>query len=127
MYTIMAVIQVFISIILIIIVLMQSQQSMNLSGMFGGASQSALGSQPQSVLGKVTTVLAIIFMVFSLIFSFLPRSEEQNLFSSGNSPSAPAGTASSAKQQSPSSNDGNAGGPAQPSPGKAPPASPQSQ
>jgi preprotein translocase subunit SecG len=92
MFTILAVVQVLVSVVLIVIVLMQSQQSMNLSGMFGGASQSALGSKPQSVLSKATTVLAIVFMAFSLVFSFLPRSQESPL-SPGNVPASQSGQA----------------------------------
>jgi preprotein translocase subunit SecG len=79
MYTILAFVHVAVSVVLIAIVLMQSQQSMNLSGMFGGASQSALGSQPQSVLSKLTTVLAIVFMALSLLFSVIPRSDDSIL------------------------------------------------
>lgn len=74
MYSLFSILHIIVSIVLIVIVLMQSQQSMNLSGMFGGASQSALGSQPQSVLSKATTVLAIIFMASSLLFTLWPRS-----------------------------------------------------
>lgn len=66
---VMTVIHVLVSVILIIVVLLQSQQSMNLSGLMGGASQSAMGSQSQSVLSKVTTVLAVAFFVTSLFFA----------------------------------------------------------
>ncbi len=79
MYSFLAVVQITISIVLIAIVLMQTKQSMNLSGMFGGASQSALGSQPQSVLSKLTTVLAIIFMLLSVLFAIVPRTEDSIL------------------------------------------------
>lgn len=107
MYSFLAVFQVIVSLVLIVIVLMQSQQSMNLSGMFGGASQSALGSQPQSVLSKATTVLAIVFMVSSLIFSLVPRSDD-SILSPGNLPAssqqAPAGQQGAQKgEQAPSS------------------------
>lgn len=70
MHTILSVVHVLVSLILIVVILMQSDKSMNLSGMFGGASKSALGSQPQSVLSKTTTVLAIVFIITSLIFAF---------------------------------------------------------
>lgn len=79
MYSILAFVHVAVSVVLIVIVLMQSQQSMNLSGMFGGASQSALGSQPQSVLSKLTTILAIVFMALSLLFSVIPRGDDSIL------------------------------------------------
>lgn len=76
MYSFLAIVHIVISMVLIAIVLMQTKQSMNLSGMFGGASQSALGSQPQSVLSKLTTVLAIIFMLLAVLFAVVPRSED---------------------------------------------------
>lgn len=76
MYSLFSILHVAVSVILIVIVLMQSKQSMNLSGMFGGASQSALGSQPQSVLSKTTTVLAIVFMASSLIFTLYPAGDD---------------------------------------------------
>ncbi len=89
---------VLIAVVLVVVVLMQSQQSMNLSGMFGGASQSALGSQPQSVLSRATTVLAVIFMVTSLLYSLVPVGDQSILSpgaveTEGPSPeqSAPAG------------------------------------
>lgn len=69
-------VHVIVAVVLIVVVLMQSQQSMNLSGMFGGASQSALGSKPQSVLGKTTTVLAIVFMATSLFFMLYPPTQQ---------------------------------------------------
>jgi len=112
MYSVLAAIHVIVSLVLIVIVLMQSQQSMNLSGMFGGASQSALGSQPQSVLSKATTVLAIVFMVVSLVFSLVPRSE-QSILSPGNLPTGSQQPAPSSQQQS---NQSQPGQPQAPSP-----------
>jgi len=79
MYSLLSIVHIAISVILIVIVLMQTKQSMNLSGMFGGASQSALGSQPQSVLSKLTTVLAIVFMLLAVLFAIVPRSDDSIL------------------------------------------------
>ncbi|MFP4686681.1 MAG: preprotein translocase subunit SecG [bacterium] len=86
---VMTVVHILVSIGLILIVLLQSQQSMNLSGLFGGASQSALGSRPRSVLGKVTIILAITFFVTTIFFS-LYRAEEGVLVPTAGERSGPA-------------------------------------
>lgn len=70
------VLHILVSVVLIVVVLLQSQQSMNLSGLMGGASQSALGSQPQSVLSKVTTGLAIVFFLTATFFALVPAQKE---------------------------------------------------
>lgn len=75
---------------LVIVVLLQSQQSMNLSGLMGGASQSAMGSKPKTVLSKVTTVLAILFFLTGVIFAMMPR-EEGGALSPDEVSSQPAG------------------------------------
>jgi preprotein translocase subunit SecG len=72
---VMTVVHIIVSIGLILIVLLQSQQSMNLSGLFGGASQSALGNQPRSVLSKVTIILAIAFFVTTIFFALYSGEE----------------------------------------------------
>lgn len=94
MYSLFTLLHIAVSVVLIVIVLMQSQQSMNLSGMFGGASQSALGSKPQSVLSKATTVLAVVFMASSLLFTLWPQSDDGAL-----SPSNVEGQQAPAQQQ----------------------------
>ena len=83
---VMTVIHVLVSVVLIVVILLQSQQSMNLSGLVGGASQSAMGSQSQSVLSKVTTVLAVAFFVTSIFFALY---REEGVLESA--PEAPPG------------------------------------
>ena len=75
---VLLVVHVLVSIFLILVVLMQSDQSMNLSGMFGGASQSALGSRPQSILARTTIILAIVFALTSIYFAL--TADETPLF-----------------------------------------------
>ena len=105
MYSFLAVVHILISVILIAIILMQTQQSMNLSGMFGGASQSALGSQPQSVLSKLTTGLAIVFMLMAVLFSVVPRSED-SILSPSNLPEGRQQAPAQGEQQAPSQQQG---------------------
>ncbi len=72
---VLLVVHVLVSILLILLVLMQSDQSMNLSGMFGGASQSALGSRPQSMLARMTIILGIVFALTSIYFALIGSTE----------------------------------------------------
>ena len=62
-------VHIFVSILLIIVVLLQSGKSADLAGAFGGAgSQSTFGPRgTASLLSKITTTLAILFMVTSLL------------------------------------------------------------
>ena len=62
-------IHIMVSFLLIIIVLLQSGKSADLAGAFGGmGSQSTFGPRgAASFLSKMTTTLAILFMVTSLV------------------------------------------------------------
>jgi len=62
-------IHIFVSLLLIIVVLLQSGKSADLAGAFGGAgSQSTFGPRgTASILSKITTTLAVLFMVTSLL------------------------------------------------------------
>ncbi len=60
---------ILVSVLLIIVVLLQSGKSADLAGAFGGVgSQSTFGPRgTATLLSKVTTTLAILFMVTSLL------------------------------------------------------------
>jgi preprotein translocase subunit SecG len=66
-------VHIFVSLLLIIVVLLQSGKSADLAGAFGGAgSQSTFGPRgAASLLSKITTTLAILFMVTSLLLWIL--------------------------------------------------------
>lgn len=68
MSTIITIIHVIVSLVLIVAVLLQSGKSADLAGAFGGAgSQSTFGPRGgQTLLSKVTTACAVIFMLTSL-------------------------------------------------------------
>ena len=63
------VIHIFVCLLLIVVVLLQSGKSADLAGAFGGAgSQSTFGPRgAASIMGKMTTVLAVLFMVLTLM------------------------------------------------------------
>jgi len=58
-------------IILILVILLQAGKGANMGAAFGGSSQTVFGSSgPAGFLGKMTTVVAIIFMLTSLTLSY---------------------------------------------------------
>ena len=74
-YYLITALHVFVCIILILVVLLQSGKGADLAGAFGGgATQTAFGSRgPASFLSKMTTVAAIIFMVTSISLSTITK------------------------------------------------------
>jgi len=65
----LTILHIIVSLLLIIIVLLQSGKSADLAGAFGGAgSQSTFGPRgAASFLSQMTTTLAVLFMVSSLL------------------------------------------------------------
>ena len=74
-YSVVA-LHVIVSIILVLVVLLQSGKGADLSGAFGGgATQTAFGSRgPASFLSKMTTGAAIVFMLTSISLSLMTTS-----------------------------------------------------
>lgn len=73
MYILFTIIHVVVCIFLIIVVLLQSGKAADLAGAFGGmGSQTAFGPRGSaSLLSRVTTISAIVFMCTSLALSIL--------------------------------------------------------
>ncbi|MEK6589314.1 MAG: preprotein translocase subunit SecG [Nitrospinota bacterium] len=72
MVTILIIIHVMVGLSLILIVLLQSGKGANIGAAFGGSSQTLFGSRgPQSFLGRLTTIIAIVFMATSLSLAVL--------------------------------------------------------
>jgi len=65
------VLHVIVCFILILVVLLQAGRGANMGAVFGGASQTIFGSAGAGTfLGKMTTVVAIIFMLTTLSLSY---------------------------------------------------------
>jgi preprotein translocase subunit SecG len=66
------------SIGLILVVLLQSGKSAGLSGAIGGGAEQLMGKQKargiDAVLGKLTVVFAVLFMVFAILLGYFLRS-----------------------------------------------------
>ncbi|MEW6455760.1 MAG: preprotein translocase subunit SecG [Acidobacteriota bacterium] len=79
MVVLITVFHIIISILLIIAVLLQSGKSADLAGAFGGVgSQTFFGPRgAATLLSKITTVLAVLFMISSLsLWIFSARGPE---------------------------------------------------
>ena len=71
MQILITVLHVAVCVILILVVLLQAGKGANMGAVFGGSSQTVFGSSgPGSFLGKMTTVVATVFMLTSLALSY---------------------------------------------------------
>ncbi len=73
LYYTIATLHILVSVILVLVVLLQSSKGADLAGAFGGgATQTAFGSRgPASFLSKITTIAAIVFMLTSISLSMI--------------------------------------------------------
>ncbi|HPK54033.1 MAG TPA: preprotein translocase subunit SecG [Smithellaceae bacterium] len=111
MHTFVTIIHVLACIILILVVLLQAGKGANMGAAFGGSSQTVFGSSGAGTfLGKMTAVIAIIFMLTSLVLTYSVSHKGSSLFDSA----VPI-----TKQETPKTPDQNAANPSVPAaPGK---------
>jgi len=68
--TLISIIHILVSLVLIAVVLLQAGKGANMGAAFGGSSQTVFGSSgPGTFLSKMTTIVAIVFMLTSLVLS----------------------------------------------------------
>lgn len=66
------ILHVFVCVVLILVVLLQAGKGASMGAAFGGSSQTIFGSSgPGTFLGKMTTVVAAVFMITSLALSYV--------------------------------------------------------
>ena len=71
MHILVTVLHVVVCIILILVVLLQAGKGASMGAAFGGSSQTIFGSTgPETFLGKMTTIVATVFMITSLALSY---------------------------------------------------------
>lgn len=70
MTVLFTIIHVIVSIFLIFVILIQSSKGAEMGAAFGGSSQTIFGSRGAgSLMSKITTISAVVFMVTSLVLA----------------------------------------------------------
>jgi len=102
MFIALVVIHILTSIVLVLVVLLQSGRGAELGAAFGGVGQATFGRTQATFISKLTTVLAVVFMVTSLSLSLIAGQRPSgSLLTPGSAPAqapaaplpAPAGAA----------------------------------
>jgi preprotein translocase subunit SecG len=83
------ILHVTVCIVLILVVLLQAGKGANMGAVFGGSSQTIFGSSgPGTFLGKMTTGVAIIFMLTSFSLSYTASRKGSSLMEGASRPAA---------------------------------------
>ena len=90
LYGLLVALHVLVSVILILVVLLQTGKGADLAGAFGGGgSQTAFGSRgAATVLSKLTTAAAVIFMLTSFSLAMYSIRGSTSVLDSGDVPAA---------------------------------------
>jgi len=89
---VITIIHILVCFALIMIVLLQAGKGAEMGAAFGGASQTIFGSSgAMGFLSKLTTVVAVVFMITSLILTFSSTKRASSVMSERPTQSAPAG------------------------------------
>ena len=106
MYITLVVLHVLVSLAIIGIVLLQAGKGADIGSAFGGGgSQAVFGSMgTPTILGKITSTVAIVFMLTSFVLALLSSRATSVVPTSGSAPAesqpaAPAGGATPAPQK----------------------------
>jgi preprotein translocase subunit SecG len=88
-HILITIVHVVACIVLILVVLLQAGKGANMGAVFGGSSQTVFGSSgPGSFLSKMTTAVAIIFMLTSLSLSYMVSRKGSSLMEGAAKPVA---------------------------------------
>ena len=89
---IVVILHVLVCFALIMIVLLQAGKGAEMGAAFGGASQTIFGSSgAMGFLSKLTTAVAVVFMITSLILTFSSTKRASSVIKERPHQSAPAG------------------------------------
>ena len=89
MNVIVTILHIFVCVILILVVLLQAGKGANMGAAFGGASQTGFGSSGAGTfLGKMTTLVAAVFMLTSLGLSYFALPQGASVMNSLSRPEA---------------------------------------
>lgn len=98
MFVALVILHVFVSVVLVFVVLLQAGRGAELGAAFGGLGQATYGRMPATPLAKLTTGLAVVFMLTSLTLAFIANERPS---SSALAPSAMAPVAAPAAPAAP--------------------------
>jgi len=77
------IIHILVCILLVLIVLLQRGKGASMGAAFGGSSQTIFGSSgPGTFLGKITTLVALVFMMTSLYLAYFSASKGRSVMDS---------------------------------------------
>ena len=89
MQILITIVHVTVCIVLILVVLLQAGKGANMGAVFGGSSQTIFGSSgPGTFLGKMTTIVAVIFMLTSFSLSYTASRKGSSLMEGASRPAA---------------------------------------
>jgi preprotein translocase subunit SecG len=90
MFIALVVLHILTSIVLVLVVLLQSGRGAELGAAFGGVGQSTFGRTQATFISKLTTVLAVVFMATSLSLSLIAGERPSQSLLQENAAPAPA-------------------------------------
>ncbi|MFT5701061.1 MAG: preprotein translocase subunit SecG [Desulforhopalus sp.] len=91
MDTLLTIVHVMVCLFLVGIVLLQHGKGADIGATFGGSSQSLFGTEgPLPLLNKITTAVAILFMLTSVTLAYISSQKSKSSVMSGVSISQPA-------------------------------------
>ena len=89
MHILITIVHVIVCVVLILVVLLQAGKGANMGAVFGGSSQTIFGSSgPGTFLGKMTSAVAIIFMLTSFSLSYTASRKGSSLMEGAAKPAA---------------------------------------
>ncbi len=87
MYIVITALHVVVCILMVLIVLLQRGKGADMGAAFGGSSQTIFGSSgPGTFLGKMTTAVAVVFMLTSLYLAYFAVHKERSALMDGARP-----------------------------------------
>lgn len=79
MYGFLIAIHAIIALLLIVVILLQSGRSGGLTESFGAAAESLFGTKTNAFMVRVTTMLAILFIVSCLVLAYLSKQRSKSV------------------------------------------------
>jgi len=83
-HTFITIVHIIVCILMVLVVLLQKGKGASMGAAFGGSSQTIFGSSgPGTFLGKITTAVAVVFMLTSLYLAYFSVHKERSSLMEG--------------------------------------------